>query len=111
MMNRALIATLFLLTGMAAAEAATCNDALYRDVLGRFQTLHRDSGACRSAMRANDGVAKMCKTCRQTFNRVAALDSILRKNYACFQGKQRVEIHKVLIVQDTMLAVSKRCGL
>ncbi|MGE3832967.1 MAG: hypothetical protein AB7F76_18400 [Parvibaculaceae bacterium] len=109
-MKRAIFATLFLLTGTAAVEAAACNDALYRDILGRLQTLQRESGSCRKAMTANDGVAKMCKTCRQTFTRMAALDSILRKNYACFQGKQRVEIHKVLIVQDTMLAVSKRCG-
>lgn len=109
-MKRVLLASFLLLTFTGAVEAATCNNALYRDVLGRLQTLERESGACRSAMRANDGVAKMCKTCRKTFARMEALDKILRKNYSCFKGKQQVEIHKVLIVQDTMLAVSKRCS-
>jgi hypothetical protein len=96
--------------GLGTAEAATCSKTFYRDVLGRFQTLERESGACKSAMRANDGVKKMCATCRKTFSRIQSLDSVLRKNLSCFEGRQRQEIHKVLAVQQAMSAVSKRCG-
>lgn len=111
MMMRLLLAVACLVFfGLSAAEAKQCSNAFYRDVVARSIAIEKNGAACRKALRWRAGVAEICSKCRATVKRLSALESILRRNKSCFQGRARRDVEQLMSIRDELRFMRRGCG-
>jgi hypothetical protein len=93
------------------ASAATCSSGLYLEVASRMRTIASGSAGCERALKGGVAIATMCGKCRLTVNRVLALDSLLRKNAACFRSdRNKTTLNKLRIARQNLQFIKRGCG-
>lgn len=114
-MARSLLTVLTLawcfLLASEVAHAAQCGSGFYLELTRRAKTLDRSAGNCLRVTKTRHPIPAMCKVCGPTVNQLIALESVARKNKACFSSaKDRKNLAKLSAVRADLLFIKRGCG-